>query len=278
MNHKKNYFRFLFLIKVNRINFILKFLIYLVSSKHKRGHGIHSPFVFNLIQHVFGNKQVNTDLIEIKKVRKKLSKSKKIINLKGFGAGSHYGKSKQKLLGKIVNISAISKKYGHLLYRLVQYYKPNTIIELGTSVGISTMYMAIGSKKSKVFSIEGEPELVEIARNNIKDMNLDNAELFQSNFDDILPEILNKSESPLLIYIDGNHNKDATLGYFNKIIGNMEHKKILVIDDINWSREMNKAWKAIKTDKRVKVTIDIFKMGLVFFNEGLSKQNYTIKF
>ncbi len=263
---------------MNKIRYLFHYLNYLLLARHKNGHGIHSPFVFSLIQEVFRKKIGDEVIFKIELTRKNLIRDKKIINLKGFGAGSHYNKLNNKKLKHIVGQTAINKKYGFLLYRITKYFKPKNIIELGTSTGISTLYLASGNSDSKIYSIEGEKELCEIARINMEEHNLKNVEIIEGNFDSTFQNILNNEDGSMLIYIDGNHTKINTLNYFSQVKDKKRNDTILIIDDIYWSKEMQEAWRMIKKDEEVFLTIDIFKMGMVFFDNIIVKQNFIIKF
>ena len=171
------------------------------------------------------------------------------------------------------------RKYAQLLFRLVRYFKPKNIIEIGTSLGITTCYLAEGSKKSKVITLEGSPGIAAIARENFQMAKLENVHLIEGNFNDTLKNALSLSGSIDLAFIDGNHTKKATLNYFSALMKAGNEDSIFIFDDIHWSKEMDQAWNEIKNSPDVTLTIDLFFIGIVFFNKDFKvKQHFTIRF
>jgi predicted O-methyltransferase YrrM len=166
-----------------------------------------------------------------------------------------------------------------LLFRLTHYYQPGTTLELGTSLGISTAYMALGNPQGRVVTMEGAKQVSHIAADIFKQLKLSNIELITGNFDDTLPALLKTLDTVDMVFIDGNHRKQPTLHYFELLLPKINNDSILIIDDIRWSEEMEEAWHAIKNHPAVKVTIDLFFMGVVFFKEDFKrKQHFIIRY
>lgn len=260
------------------IRYSFFYLRYLVISKHKKGYGVHSPFVFDLITKVFNDKLHRKEFEKIELTRKLLLVSNEKISLSSFGAGSRFYKKSHVKLKKIARYSSVSKKYGKLLFNIIDYFKPETVIELGTACGISTLYLAYPSQETKVYSVEGHEDLANIARRNLKINQLKNVDVINKDFDEIFDRILYKARGNTLVYVDGNHTKAATLRYFEKTLSVKNGNTIIIIDDIYWSKDMEKAWKVIKAHQHVSLTIDLFRFGIVFFKEGMAKQDFIIKF
>jgi len=152
-------------------------------------------------------------------------------------------------------------------------------MELGTSLGITTGYLALGNMEANVITMEGSVAIAEKALDNFRDMNLKNVKLVQGNFDDTLSKVLAALERIDMAFVDGNHRKVPTLDYFRQLIRVMSPESVIVFDDIHWSREMEEAWEQIKQDSRVTLSIDLFFIGLVFFNPSFKvKQHFTIRF
>ncbi len=257
---------------------VSRFLRYLLLSGHRRGHGIHSPFVFNLITKVFRNK-INPGIVSnIEKVRKELISDKGSILVKDLGSGSDSLKSDLRAVSDIAKYSPVSMKYGVLLTNMAAEFGKPHIIELGTSFGISTMYMAAASSESIVYTMEGCPATAEIATRNFKTTGIQNIRLFIGSFDETLPGLLNLDKKPGMVFIDGNHRKEALLDYFKQILEHSDNKTVILIDDINYSREMQEAWSEIKRYKEVSFTVDIFRMGIVFLRDGINHFNYMIRY
>lgn len=262
---------------ISQIRYSLKYFRYFLFAKHKRGHGIHSPFIYNLISEVLNNKGGYEDLKQVTDAHNKYIKSTRFIEFEDLGAGSNYYKPKKLTLGKIIRRSSIDKKYGKLIYNLIKYFKPANILEIGSSVGISSAYIAQAAPQSVFKSIEGVKEKIQIAKEISLELN-QNTEFIHGNFDNILNTVLENFIKLDLVFFDGNHTKKSTLDYFNSCLNKSHNESIFIFDDIHWSKDMEEAWEIIKNDNRVKVSIDIFRMGLIFFKKELSYQQYVIKF
>ncbi len=260
------------------IRFKWKYIVYKLTAKRKSGHGIHSPFVFDLLTNIIKDTTPFYAFDDIDKLRDKLLSSDKKILIKDYGAGSKYNTSNIRKVKDIVRHSAINKKYGELLFRLVNYFKPQTLLELGTSLGLGSLYLAMPDSKSILYTIEGCEETAKIARQNFKNSGIDNIKLSTGNFDNKLPEVLKKIKKLDFVFFDGNHKKQPTLSYFRQCLSHITPDTVFIFDDIHWSKEMDEAWNEIKEHKKVTVTIDLFFLGLVFFRQEIAKQNFVIKF
>lgn len=262
---------------INRFIYALKYIKYWLFAKHKKGHGIHSPFAYELIKNVFIHIITTKDLNEIKNIHKKYRKSKELLNFNEIGAGSSYKTLRKASIGQIIKRSSVSPKYGSLIYRLVKYFNPKEILELGTSVGVSTAYIAQAAPLSKLISIEGVEEKMKIAKTIASELK-QNTEFIQGDFNIMLASVIEKYEKLDLVFFDGNHKKNSTLTYFEACLRKAHNDSVFIFDDIHWSIEMEEAWKIIQSHSKVKVSIDLFRMGLIFFKKELSKQHYVIKF
>jgi len=256
----------------------IKYLKYLLFSRHRKGHGIHSPFVFGLVSEVFRNKIDPGVVLKIENIRKMNLSGSRVISVTDLGAGSVKMKNSLRKVSDIVNYSSVQSKYGRLLYSLAERFGSRGIIELGTSAGISTMYLASATQGAVVHSIEGCPATAEIARENFNLAGISNIDLHTGSFDELLPQLTDGKISPGMVFIDGNHRKEPTIRYFNSIADISSGSTLVVIDDIHSGDEMEEAWSIIKDHGRVSVTVDIFRMGLVFFREGISRGHYIIRY
>lgn len=257
---------------------IKKTIHYIVTSGHKFGHRIHSPFVFDLIQNVFRAKNSKDTFALIEKRRKELLHNTKELTIEDFGAGSKKNTSNVRKISYIARTSLSQGKYARLLFNLVSHYQPKTILELGTSLGISTAYIAKGNPNAKFISLEGSTTIAEVAQKTLQSCEITNVNIHIGNFNDTLASVLQELQTIDFAFIDGNHTKEATLRYFEQILPYCNEKTILIFDDISWSEGMNEAWKNIYTDKRISISIDICKQGIVFFRKGIVKQHFTIRF
>ncbi len=261
---------------MNKLKFIFRYILYLLNSKNK--HHIHSPFVFELVTQVINVKSENQDCNQIEQLRKQLCETETTIKITDFGAGYNINLSNERKIKDIAKNSAKSAKFGKLLYRIVKYYQPQQILELGTSLGISTSYLAKANQKTKIYTFEGCPQTAAIAKQNFNQLDLNNINLILGNFDDVLKIELVEISSLDLVFIDGNHQKEPTLNYFKECLKYANNDTIFIFDDIHWSDDMQKAWKKIQRNASVSTTIDLFFVGIVFIKKELSKEHFVIRF
>ena len=256
-----------------------KFARYYLTAANGKGHGIHSPFVFDFVINVLNDKKKYNCYNLIECLRKELLANKTAIDVEDFGAGSAVIPFKKRKVNAIAAPSLKNKKFSQLLFRIVKYYKPETIVELGTSFGTTSCYFACANEDAKVFTLEGSKSIGEIARTNFKKLNLRNVYLEQGNFEYSFPAVMQKIDTIDFLFIDGNHRKDATLFYFNESLKKAMTSSIFIFDDIHWSAEMEQAWELIKQHTSVTLTIDLFFIGIVFFNPDFKvKQDFTIRY
>lgn len=259
---------------MNRLFYIKSRLKYVFTARHRKGFGVHSPFVFHLLNFVIFEKYPFYAYEPIEQIRSKMLHNKAVVHLTDYGTGN-----KQKnCVANIAKCSLESAKFGQLLFRLVNRFNPKNILELGTSLGISTMYMAIPSSNAHVVTIEGSKSLCDIAKQNFKQLGIKNVKVVNDNIDNSLDAVL--LEMPVLdfVYFDANHTKEATLRYFDKCLQKTNKTTIFVFDDIHYSLEMESAWHDIKTNRKVHLSIDLYHFGLIFFNDDLPKQDYVVAF
>lgn len=251
------------------------YLKFLWHSKNE--HAVHSPFVFSLITKCFYDTKNYTEYSLLNQNRKSLFNNKNHIVVNDFGAGSRVFKSNKRQIAKIAKIAGISSKKAKLLYRISQYFEPNLILELGTSLGLATTALAYGNQKGKVTTLEGCSETAAIAKKQWDNLGLKNINIEVTEFKNYLTESECQNTKYNLIYFDGNHSKKATLDYFEILLPTLTNDTVWIFDDIHWNKEMEDAWDCIKKHPKVTVTIDTFQWGLVFFRREQEKEHFVIR-
>lgn len=244
----------------------------------KNQYGIHSPFVYNFTTKCLYKKNVAlVSKFEIlKNYKKDLVQNKNYIEVTDFGAGSKVFKSNHRSVAAIAKNAGISDKRARLLLKLVNYFQPKNILEIGTSLGIATASLALGNPYSKVITLEGCPETAKIAKFQFEKFRLKNIELQIGEFKNTLPNAIKKNKFDL-IFFDGNHQKKSTIAYFLECLKNVQNDSIFIFDDIHWNKEMEQAWEFIKNHTKVTVSIDTFQWGIVFFRTEQPKQHFIIR-
>ena len=264
----------------SRFKFVLKFINYWLTAANGRGHGIHSPFVFDFIISVLrGKSQDEKGFQQIEQIRDQLLRSEETIEVQDLGAGSLTDKGSIRKIASIAKNAAKHPRFAQLLYRIICHYKIEHVLELGTSLGLTTRYLALAQPVNGVITIEGAPAIAEKAAELFRSERRNNIDVRCGAFEKILPEVLPMLNGRKLIFFDGNHQYAPTLDYFTGALSYAEEKDIYIFDDIHWSKEMEKAWQEIKNNQQVACTIDLFFIGLVFFRkEFKEKQDFTIRF
>ena len=266
----------------NHLYQIYKYLQNKLFARHTFGYGVHSPFVFHFTKFIIYEKNPFYVFSEIELMRELLKKDDRIISVTDFGMG----KSGERKIKNIAAKSLKPKKYGQLLYRIVNFCKPETILELGTSLGVTTAYLASAKSDVRCITMEGCSEIARVARENLDCLNVDfklpkslkNTEIIVGNIDEKLSDVVADADKLDVVFLDANHCSEAVLNYFEQCIPKIHEKTILIIDDIYWSKDMAQAWKVIKNHKKTVSTIDLFQIGIVFFDSDLPKKHYRMKF
>ncbi|CAL65520.1 O-methyltransferase [Christiangramia forsetii] len=275
---------------------ITSYLKFLLKSQNE--HGLHSPFVYDLVTNCFYDKKDHKEYQLIKNFRSDLLRNKNIIEVTDFGAGSRVFKSNQRPVFSVAKNAGITLHRAKLLYRITNYLGISSALELGTSLGIASSAIA-ANKKTKLISIEGCKETAKVAKEQFAKYQLNNIQLINAQFENALSQLnsdLNNRQQKTenrqllapnsefqtarkfdLIYFDGNHQKAATLDYFENLLPTTHNNSVFIFDDIHWSQEMEEAWEEIKAHPEVTVSIDTFQWGLVFFRKQQVKQDFAIR-
>ena len=256
-----------------------KYIHFYLRASNGKGHGTHSPFIFHFITKILNYSFPYPEYKIPEDLRKKLISDQTVLTIDDIGAGSSYGKSNKRTVSSIVKNSVKSKKIGQLLFRIVNKYKPTTILELGTSLGITTSYLALANPDATVMTLEGAREVARMAQKNFAAMHLSNIILKEGNFDATLSTAVQGFPVVDLAFIDGNHRQEPTERYFQELMLKSHNNSVFIFDDIHWSHEMEQAWATIKAHPSVTCTIDLFFIGIVFFRqEFLEKSHFSIRY
>ena len=257
------------------LQIIKSYLNFLWNSKNE--HGVHSPFVFDLVTKCFYDTKKHTEYSLLKEYRKSLLKNKNYIEVSDYGAGSKVFKSNKRQISKIAQTAGISQKRAELLFRITKYFKPDSILELGTSLGLATSALALGNTKSRIKTLEGCQNTIHQCQLQLQKFNINTVECINTEFSSYLKNFQLPTSNFQLIYFDGNHSKQSTLNYFELLLPTISNESVWIFDDIHWSLEMEEAWEIIKNHPRVTVSIDTFQWGIVFFRYEQEKEHFVIR-
>ena len=251
---------------------IVEFARYLLKSEHWRGHGVHSPFMYSFIRETLmkASKKPNASqyITELRKI------APKSVTKSSFGASpNNETESIHRLLQKI----SISPKYGKLLNTIVCNYSPKEVLELGSGLGVSSYYLANNNTKSHVVTVEGMKAYADIAQATFNNLGITNVSVANSTFDEFF-ESLAPTQKFDLIFIDGAHTYETTISNFEHSLSVAAPEAFIILDDIRWSEEMFRAWNEVKQHPQVRVSADLGRIGIIFFNPILQKQEYQVRY
>ncbi len=243
------------------------------------GHGIHSPFVYEFVRGVLNDKSLYKEFKPIEDLRRQLLSDETIITITDHGAGSALNNGLRRRISDITRHAAKRPVVAQLIFRIVKYFQPQVIIELGTSLGISAIYLSAAMPAAIITTIEGSEQVASKARENLDHLHAGNVKVIVGTFEETLPAVLQDITNIDCVFVDGNHRKEPTLNYFNILLPHLTDNGFLIFDDIHWSREMESAWEAIKQHPQVTCSIDLFFIGLVFFRKELKvPQHFMIHY
>jgi len=260
---------------MNKLSRLFKFLNHFVLARNTKGYGVHSPFLFQFTRFVLMERNPYYIFEAIEQERTRLLNDKTVLNKTDFGTG----KSGDFKVCHIAKRSLSSARKGQLIHRIVNYLDLDNQLELGTSFGISTAYMASSSaQKRKCISLEGCQNTAHIAQQALSNLGLNRVEIIEGDINKTISIALNKLSVVDFVLLDANHSFDATCNYFDQIKPFLSNNSVVIVDDIYWSDGMIRAWNYIKADAEVTATIDLFHFGIVFVNKDLHKENYKMRF
>lgn len=260
-----------------RLTLLIRYLKYYFTAAGR--HDVHSPFVFSLVENVLRDRGDRPAFGKIGALRKSLLRDTRNVTITDLGAGSLLHKRREKTVKEMAKDAAKPAKYGQLLFRLVEYFQAKSILELGTSLGLSAAYLASASPLGEVLTLEGSPETLRIAGENFAKLELNNISTLTGNFDETLATALVRMPRPDLVFIDGNHRREPTSRYFLQCLPHVHNDTLMIFDDIHWTGEMESAWEFICRHEQVTLTVDLFFLGIVFFKkEFFEKQHFVLRY
>lgn len=255
------------------MNIVLEYIKYRLKAKGR--HGIHSPFVYKLLDECFQMRITPQDRALINKQIHLLKNDSRSLMVEDFGAGSHKLK-KQRKVRDILRVSSSKGKYGRLLYQLSAFYKPGHLLEFGTSLGIGSLHLALGNKDGKIETVEACAATREVALEQFEAAGIKSIHSIHSTFDAYLTQT---RPYPLdLIFVDGHHDGDALIGYLERLKPFMHAETLIIADDIRWSNSMLAAWNKLCQDSYFHVSLDLFRMGILSPRSGQEKEHFVVRY
>lgn len=259
---------------------VFSYLRHVLTAWNTTGEGIHSPSLFYIVRFLFRDKNSYYCFETIEQQRASLSANRDVVEVIDYGScGCPSGMRVMRRISDVAKYQLECARVQQVLFRLLVYmneeeHRPLEILELGTSLGITTAYLASVDSKNRVMSFEGSSSIASLARKQWQLLGLENIECIEGRIEDTL---YNNARARLdFVYVDANHTYEATMEYVHFLLDRMSPKGIVVVDDIHYSREMCRAWEELKKDKRVTSSMDLFHVGLLFVNPYYMKRHYKI--
>ena len=255
---------------------ISSWITHLVTASTR--HGVHSPFVYDLIEQVLRPRPPLPEHAPIEALRDDLLRSDQTIRVNDLGAGSRVMARPVRRVADMARVSLKPTRHAQLLFRLARTMDARKVLELGTCFGITTLYLAQGAENGTVTTIEGCPQTFRIAQHHFEQLRQMNIHALLGSFERRLPEALERTSPIDIAFIDGHHAEEPTVAYFEQCLTRAHDATAFVLDDIHWSSGMERAWERIKAHPRVTVTIDLYGMGIVFIREGQAKEHFRLRY
>ena len=240
-------------------------------------HSLHSPFLYPFYTEVV-KKDNKKGFEPIEALRKSLLQNDEEMLIEDLGAGSRISNSNTRKVSQIAKHASTPAPFSRLLNRIITHFDYKNIVELGTSLGLNSAYMASAKKDVQLFTFEGSASIANLAKQNLSELNCFNYQLIEGNIDNTLPQWIENTPQIDLAYIDANHRYEPTLRYFELFLPKMTTSGMIILDDIHWSKEMNDAWEVLKNHPKVSLSIDLFEAGILFLQPDLMKENYILEF
>jgi len=248
------------------------------NAHSKKGHGIHSPFLFNLITNSLHKPLEGNGFGEIELLRKQLECNKTELTISDLGSGSKFAKNGRRTIASVAKHSTSSVSDGRLLVRLMQTTDACNVVEVGTCIGLGTSYLAMAARQGRVTTIEGSVELANVATETFKKLNISNVAQMVGDASVKLKELVANADKLDFVFFDANHRSQPTIEYFKLCLPCVSNNSVFVFDDIHKNADMEQAWLEIIGNERVTLSLDFYTMGAVFFRRELSKQNILLRY
>lgn len=251
----------------------LQYLKYCFTSGHQHGFGIHSPYLYHLVTVVIEEDLPYYKYSLIEKIRTKMCKTTEKI-----GVFASDGSKSLSAIRSVVNDYAIEPKYGQLLFRLVNAYKPEAILEYGATCGISTMYMAAPNSKTPVYSITSQPEMADLAQSMCERVAMHNIKRVDGGKKvNEVAELMKKLPDNDFFYIN-SASPSEVLELVRERMDKCSSRFFIVVPTPYATKDMWQTWQTLIADKRVKQSINIFRLGILIANKDLQKEDYILRF
>lgn len=257
---------------------ILKYIQHLFYRSYRKGYGIHSPYLFEFVNKILFNTAKVRVPGEILCLHRELKADRSMIPVGKLGATSNVDKAEERSVRSFVRTSSVTEKYGALLFRISKWFEPEIIIELGSGLGISTLYLASGSPGVPLHSVEGNTDRASFAAQLICKSGLVGTTIHWGEMEEKLDEIVPMINGRFVAFVDGNHRYEPTIAYLRKLIEAAGEDSLIIMDDIYWSKGMQAAWKEVISWPGVRVSIDLFHVGVLLLRSDLDKAHLKIKF
>ncbi len=245
--------------------------------KAKDEHSLHSPFLFEFYNDIIKQKSLPFESGDIIALAKDLSRDQRELLINDLGAGSKFSNKKTKKVSGIAKSSVKGFKWSKIIARIIHKYEFATVLELGTSLGLTTAMMGRATPHGKIYTFEGCSNTLSVAKENLSKLSVNNATAILGDLDSTLENTVKQLPRLDLVFFDANHQYAPTLRYFKLCLSKAHENSCFVFDDIYWSEGMTKAWEEIKEHPEVTISLDFFQIGIVFFRKKQPKQNFTLK-
>ncbi|MCC6839672.1 MAG: class I SAM-dependent methyltransferase [Flavobacteriales bacterium] len=241
-------------------------------------HDVHSPFVYKLVTEALRQRTPGSEYAAIEDLRRELLQRNDTITVTDHGAGPRRKQGNERRIGSMARSALKPRRQAEQLARIAQHFRPGSVLELGTSLGITTLYLARTLPDARVHTIEGCPATASLAQGHFQQHGGANITLHTGPFRQQLPLVLGLIDRLDLVFIDGHHAAAPTLDYFGQCLAKAHNDSVFIFDDIHWNAEMEQAWAEIQGHPRVSVTVDLYHYGLAFLRKEQQREHFRLRY
>ncbi|MDD2435944.1 MAG: SAM-dependent methyltransferase [Massilibacteroides sp.] len=223
--------------------------------RYRKGHGVHSPFVFNFITKVIDERAAYYCLKDIELTRKKF-----------FYENEPFHKWE------------IRPKYGALLMRISNYLKPQNLLLIGSDLSFSALYSSSYASTTRCVVLEEKTEIAAFSRSVIEKHRAKNILLKEGVYQKTVSEVLEHTDKLDFVYFGYPNDSALDIPVFECILPHLHEHSVLILRGIRKTKDRKEFWNRLCARPEVSVTIDVYELGIAFFNHKIHKKNYIVSF
>ncbi|MCF8236593.1 MAG: class I SAM-dependent methyltransferase [Saprospiraceae bacterium] len=228
----------------------------------RTAYSMHSPLLYSFCREVLDDRRSFYAFEEIEIWRYHLLHESSELHVVDLGAGGQDALDQNRIVSSIAKTSLSPPWKCRYLFRMVLWWKPDLLLEFGTSLGVSTAYLAAASIHTPLITVDGSDSHLQLARKGWNKLGLDHIEEWNLSFQQAIQRIPWDQHGRILIYLDGDHRPARVLEILQTIQEKTRHPFLVIIDDIRWSDDMWAGWQEWRSAFQSGAWLDLYQVGI----------------